>query len=975
VRVSDGFLWSEWSPPSPQMGLIPPIPEFTTPLHIDFSRWEPTIARLAFGICSLPPGYEHLAPTIEYVVSLSSDEGTARSVLQAGRGTFSVEQLQSKGLALSDGNCGIVTNYDEDEGETRVGQDGIATAKPPKFNLEDLFTDGSEQRIVGQFRTADAKWINLKGAEEHKPVTGFELTVSGLKPETVHRFTLRARCATAGLDTPDWQRLKIESAHPLRWSDPLHTSPVLTPRMPPPLLVPVPVPIPDGRFARFLHTPCVLLKCPLFKKAHPDDFDKAHPFVLDYRAYGEADEDYREVPLENSVYCDVAPHGPCRLVYNIPYLHSELRTRNLVMNDISAACPPVFTVPPLPLEQEGPAAELIVTEDGNFFVQLIWTTRLLPLQELQHMQLSLKRHSVEAQPMDLQAMAVTKSMVLEELPANTVTAAGEAYSRLAAEAEDTAYSAWVATLPVRGEHCCPFMCRRCYQPLDLNPPNAADLGPIARNRLGDARRMLQDGTVRAGHVPEYRQWDDDLRQLRVPHRAEVDRKEQAEIDTAELREARIKIRAKGGLPVCRCRDLVIRKTVPVDGDKVCYGTTYRFRLRVRDALMWSSWTEFSAPVFISVPPPKPLMPQKDPQNPVPPPSIDVHLAKSSAKVNPDIAEADVHLNLSWQRFKGDLDQVEYRVFMWTLSPEQRQRAGRRQFETKNRSGLPPVSGSQTIVLNPDSSHAAAAPQPASPGRNSTPNRAGTAVHSDTGALTLPAKPRAAVTAETAGGAAATGGIAVQHGSDAPQLVANLRPFELPPRANATRRVPKTVAASAKGSGTSEPVAAILRKEETGNPNIEISVAVLPKGYGYVFSVEAKHGRGACGSIGEWSAPIFSKLIDFELVPKQLTVDIDARFGTLLFKAQTTTRANPVNEQLCMQAAAVSFVDEHRDLPRAMGLAPDADPWPLPNVPTSGKYVMRTKGKSVYSERLSLEGDLSSEHLPETVPRGDEHREK
>ena len=112
---------------------------------------------------------------------------------------------------------------------------------------------------------------------------------------------------------------------------------LLTPRMPPPMLTPVPVPIPEGMFGRsrrarrvaqqlrlgvaleqqvpkrsrstlpliasdffysstihfcswptrffplggrYLDSPCVLLRCELFRKQNAEDFDRDHPVVM-----------------------------------------------------------------------------------------------------------------------------------------------------------------------------------------------------------------------------------------------------------------------------------------------------------------------------------------------------------------------------------------------------------------------------------------------------------------------------------------------------------------------------------------------------------------------------------------------------------------------------------------------------------------------------------------------------------------------
>lgn len=154
---------------------------------------------------------------------------------------------------------------------------------------------------------------------------------------------------------------------------------------------------------------------------------------------------------------------------------------------------------------------------------------------------------------------------------------------------------------------------------------------------------------------------------------------------------------------------------------------------------------------------------------------------------------------------------------------------------------------------------------------------------------------------------------------------------------------------------------------------DANVATLPQGYGYVFSIEAKYCRGACGNIGDWSAPLFSKLVEFESVHRHLGLEIEAKFGALLFKGDASARAKPTNEQMKINASAVNFVEEHRKLPKAMPLTPGEDPWPTANS-TPGKYVVRTNNRSMYSECLEPDGDLSMSHLPEKRPHHDDFRE-
>jgi hypothetical protein len=557
-------------------------------------------------------------------------------------------------------------------------------------------------------------------------------------------------------------------------------------------------------------------------------------------------------------------------------------------------------------------------------------------------------------------------MILEEMPSNLIMASGQEYQQLAEEAWQQAEAAAMAAAgtsgfvqapdPKRRENRCPFVCRRCSKPLDLTKPDASALaGPWAKKRLAEVQQTLAETAVPSHEVPAYRGVDDDLRELRVAHRAEVDASEK---DPAKLTSCAKK--------VCHCKDYVLRKTIPVDGDKVVYGSTYRFRVRVRDSLKWSFWTEFSAPVFITVPPPRPLMPQRDVHNPVPPPAVEVQLARGTgAALDSDSgSSSDVRLHLNWERFSGKIQEVEYRVFMWTLSPDQRRRASSRRnkgaaanFETKGGCTLPPITGTQTVVLNPDAMSCPEATELSSQ-----------QIRQDQSAMLV--KPRAQAGATNGGGA-----VTVQHCDDGPQVIAHLRPFEAPPRANTMRRTPKTAVTST--AADAQPVPAAVDKVVETRPTVEVGVASLPMGYGYIFGVEAKHGKGVCGSVGEWSAPLFSKLVEFESTPRQLSVDIDAKFGALLFKAKAVTSAAPQDEQIILEAPAVNFVDEHRDLPRAMGLMPlpGSDPWPLSSAAQLGKYVVKTKGRSAYAERLDVDGDLSLDNLPEPRPRGDDFRDE
>lgn len=165
--------------------------------------------------------------------------------------------------------------------------------------------------------------------------------------------------------------------------------------------------------------------------------------------------------------------------------------------------------------------------------------------------------------------------------------------------------------------------------------------------------------------------------------------------------------------------------------------------------------------------------------------------------------------------------------------------------------------------------------------------------------------------------------------------------------------------------------------------LEVCVRVLPKGFSYVFAVEAKHSRGTCGSLGEWSAPLFSRVVDFDCPPRHLSLEVDARFGAVLFKGKAATKSKPISDCLVFEAPAVSYADEHRELPQAAPLLaqPGGDPWPLGGAPK--RFVVRSRGRTVFAERLSHGSpgklqkgsgeDLFTACLPERRPFGDDFR--
>ena len=128
-----------------------------------------------------------------YVVSLHTSDGSALLEM-AGRHGQAGEQtrLADRGITLSEKTCGIL-----------MFESG---------KKEEIESRTPEVRIVGQMLHTEAKRVNFDSGDD----TGFEMTVSGIKPESLHRFEVRARCATLGLDAPDWRKKEVhQTATPL----------------------------------------------------------------------------------------------------------------------------------------------------------------------------------------------------------------------------------------------------------------------------------------------------------------------------------------------------------------------------------------------------------------------------------------------------------------------------------------------------------------------------------------------------------------------------------------------------------------------------------------------------------------------------------------------------------------------------------------------------------------------------------------
>jgi hypothetical protein len=158
VRVADERTWSQWSPSKIQP-VVPPMPLVKgQKIELRFSRQDPTIARIAWRVFQLPEGYEHLAVTMEYVVSLNTSDGSSLLEL-AGRHGQTAEQtrLADRGISLSEKTCGIL------DFEAGKSEDKIDIKTP-------------EVRIVGQCLHPEARLVNFDAGAD----IGFEMTVSGI---------------------------------------------------------------------------------------------------------------------------------------------------------------------------------------------------------------------------------------------------------------------------------------------------------------------------------------------------------------------------------------------------------------------------------------------------------------------------------------------------------------------------------------------------------------------------------------------------------------------------------------------------------------------------------------------------------------------------------------------------------------------------------------------------------------------------
>ncbi|CAJ1392421.1 unnamed protein product [Effrenium voratum] len=381
-------------------------------------------------------------------------------------------------------------------------------------------------------------------------------------------------------------------------------------------------------------------------------------------------------------------------------------------------------------------------------------------------------------------------------------------------------------------------------------------------------------------------------------------------------------------PPCSCRDVFCYKELHVDGQELVHGTVYTFRLRVSDGHRWTAWSEYSPPMQVVIPPPKPPVSSQDMLAPTPPPTVEVHLVKNEEDaLSLEAVNSDIRLRLRWPRFEGRMQEVEYRILMWTLSPEQRKKAAARE------KGLPPIVGVQSFVTS-----------------SSFPGVAAQVDETSAPRIVRPLLPESSPVAR------ARPRCIQPNSQDTAEVIAHIQPCDPPARPGSKGELPRNLEA-------------------------EVSVVATATGAGYVFAVEAKHCRGALGNLGEWSPPMFSRFVEFQHQAKELNLEIDARFGAMLFKGQAATQPKAKNEKLHMEAPTVSYVDEHRDLPKATPLLtnPGGDPWPIGSAPK--KFIMRTKGRTVYAERLPEATDNLDKidleippELPETRPPKDDFRE-
>merc|ERR1719265_1084358 len=364
-------------------------------------------------------------------------------------------------------------------------------------------------------------------------------------------------------------------------------------------------------------------------------------------------------------------------------------------------------------------------------------------------------------------------MILEEIPANAVIAA-DGFKAL----EDMEFESSPPSPYKKVEEQCPFICRQCFLPLCRDVPEKDSLGEFGLARMKNLDKSLRAASITRKEIPTYRGWDDDQRHLRAPHKLEVDAK--TEEETPNIEKAVENYRSLHDPPkICCCTDVVIRTVLPIDGDNLKYGITYRYMMRIKDALTWCQWSGFCEPVFLNIPPPKPICPPMNPTKPVPPPAVQVQLVRRDVESDKSGVDPNsVSLRLKWTRFEGTLKEVEYRVLMWTLSPDQRNKAPEKKpFDLKGRCTLPPIVGVQTVALDVDGS------QPTMIEDDDPRPKLGSELENAEAVPSTKPRGRAGDAAPPPGSVAT----AVRHGSDAPQVISHLKPFEPPPRANAVRR--------------------------------------------------------------------------------------------------------------------------------------------------------------------------------------------
>jgi len=597
---------------------------------------------------------------------------------------------------------------------------------------------------------------------------------------------------------------------------------------------------------RFRHTPCLLLQCAMFAKASPDGTDSEHHVVLDVKPAGADDNEYRKIAWKYSIYKDIPDLGPCRLIYNIPALHCVVRARNVTMNIASAPSAPMFCVPPLPLcPKEGPDVQLVVRRRGNLFVQMTWACRVLHEQPLKFVQIGFRRQSIEAPWVDMQAFTMPSSMVVDEFPASVPAACT---SEFPAESKGKG-----------GASKRQYLCRHCMA--NLTHVTAEDDATVKAASSDLRRKCSELGGILPKDIPPHDPDNDQVSSERVPHlseeiagRVERRRVEQRSLEEILGRPAPEREVDAWSRETCSCRDLVLREVLPVDGENVIqFGSTYSFRVRVQDGLNWSPWAECAEPVPMKVPPVRPLPQLSDPSVPMSSITAEVLLMKI------DFHTEMALLRVLWPRFEGVMTEVEYRILMWCLTPEQRKAAMHRQPSWQvSRNALPQMP--ETLVLS-----------------QMTPI-----------SKVPEGEPELCVRAGVRKPSTLT-----NDGLDRPHVITHIPPA---------------------------PDEQFVAEKKRLCADVEVPYRLDENCY--VFGIEAKYSRGSCGNLSEWSFPVLSKVVELAIPRSKLEVKVEAiTGGSLVHTGRAFINSNPKDEAVVYHGPPLSYAEQHASLVKAKPLWP------------------------------------------------------